>query len=364
MTPTHTAGTTTQIVGRNATVQFEGPTITKVTSGDASSRVFIAPGFVDLQVNGVDAVDFGIAKDARTIAHALTQMAEHGTTACLPTIVTAELDQYDDTLDRIREAQALSDAQQRSQILGVHLEGPFLGGATGAHPRHLIRPVDIRWLTALIERHSDLIRLVTLAPEADPGFEGIALLKEHNILVALGHSNCSYETAVSAIDAGATIATHLFNGMSGLHHRDPGLATAALLDDRITPTLIADLHHVSAPAIGVALATKQRIALITDSVAPGAGESGSMKIEQRGGAVFLEDGTLAGSVIHMIDAVRILVGLGISIERAVTMAATVPCDLLGRNDLGRLTPGAAANLVELHFESAALQRVWLHGAPI
>ena len=350
------------IVGRNATVQFDGATITSVTAGDIASDVYVSPGFIDVQVNGVDEIDFGIARDEYEIAEALARMTKHGTTACLPTIVTAPLSHYDAMLDRIRNTRDLVDAGKRCEILGVHLEGPFLGGAPGAHPQHLIRPVDIAWLRDLINRHSDLIKFVTLAPEADPGFEGIEFLTAHNIVVALGHSDCSYETALAAIDAGATVATHLYNGMSGLHHRNPGLATAALLDDRITPTLIADLHHVSAPAIKVALAAKRNIALISDSVAPGAGESGSMKIEQHGGVVFLADGRLAGSVIHMIDAVRNLTTIGITLERATAMASTAASDILQRADLGRLSPGAHANLVELDIESVEVRRVWLHGA--
>ncbi len=353
------------IIGRNATVRYEQHTITAVESGDINCDQYVVPGFVDIQVNGIDEIDFGIARDEHAIADALDRMTAHGTTSCLPTVVSAKLDQYDAMLDRVRRARELDDAATRCSILGVHLEGPFLGGAPGAHPQHLIRNVELDWLRTTLDRHADLIKLITLAPEADPGFEGIKLCREYGVFVALGHSDCSYETAIAAVDAGATIATHLYNGMSGLHHRNPGLATAALLDDRITPSIIADLHHVSAPALRVAFAAKARLALITDAVAPGAGESGSMKIEQRGGVVFLQDGTLAGAVIHMIDAFNNCVTLGLSIERVAKMAATYPCDAIEVADRGRLTPGARADLVTLKTQDGNLtiQQVLVQGLP-
>ena len=131
----------TKLVGLNCSVEFDGERIVAVGPHDPTARSFIVAGFVDLQVNGVDDVDFGTARDAFAIAAALDRMTAHGTTACLPTIVTAPLDSYDSTLDRIREARDLADASTRAAILGVHLEGPFLGGAPGAHPQHLIRSV-------------------------------------------------------------------------------------------------------------------------------------------------------------------------------------------------------------------------------
>ncbi len=328
--------------------------------GDA----LLFPGFVDLQVNGVGAVDFATARDARAIAGALDTMTAHGTTACLPTIVTAALDDYDTMLDRIRAARDLDDAAARCTILGVHLEGPFLGGAPGAHPKHLLRPVEIDWLAALLDRHSDLVRMVTLAPEADPDLAATRLLHERGVIVALGHSTCSYAEAVRAADAGARAVTHLFNGMRAMHHRDPGLAEAALVDDRLTPSVIADLHHVSAASLRLALAAKERVVLVTDAVAPAAGTSGGLEIVERDGAVYLPDGTLAGSVIHMDDAVRNVARLAIPMERVARLAATNACEVLGDPTRGRIEPGRRADLVAIDPTSLSVVGVWLAGAHV
>ena len=350
-------------IGRNATVHFQpGTRFLHIGPGDPDANSLVFPGFIDLQVNGVDEIDFGIAHNEHSIAEALDRMTRHGTTGCLPTIVTAPLVQYDAMLERVRRARDLPDADRRCAILGVHLEGPFLGGAPGAHPKHLLRDVELTWLTELVDRHDDLIKMVTISPERDPGFEAIKFLTARGVLVALGHSDCSYETALRATDAGARAVTHLYNGMSGLHHRSPGLATAALLDDRLTPTMIGDLHHVSAPALRVAMAVKERIALITDAVAPGAGESGGMKIEQRGGAVFLADGTMAGAVIHMDDAVRnIWELLMVDVNRLSAMAAGNAARLLRLHDRGFLRTAARADLTVVNADTFHVEAVWIDG---
>ncbi len=328
--------------------------------GDA----LLFPGFVDIQVNGVGATDFATAPDEHAIANALDVLAAHGTTACLPTIVTAPLDEYDAMLDRIRRARDLPDARSRCAILGVHLEGPFLGGAPGAHPQDLLRMVDIEWLERLLDRHGDVVRMITLAPEADPDLEATRMLSRRGVLVALGHSTCSFADALAAADAGARAVTHLFNGMRPMHHRNPGLAEAALVDARLTPTVIADLHHVGAASLRLALAAKERIALVTDAVAPGAGTSGGLPVVERNGAVYLRDGTLAGSVIHMLDAVRNVLALGVGSHRARALAATYPTLLIGDDSRGELTPGRRADVVAISPDASDLVGVWIGGARV
>jgi N-acetylglucosamine-6-phosphate deacetylase len=319
----------------------------------------IAPGFIDLQVNGVDHDDFarttpeGFVRAGRTLA-------AHGVVAYCPTICTAPLDSYDATLGALHAAQQIArDRPDLPEILGVHLEGPFLGAAPGAHPVELIRPVDLDWLRALLANHRELIRIVTLAPEADPGFEAIRLLRDHGVTVAIGHSRASYETAVDAATAGATIVTHLFNGMGPLHHREPGLAGAALDDDRLTPTVIADFVHVHPAALRLAIARKRNVALVTDAVAV----DGTDAIE-RGGAAYLPDGTLAGSTLQMDRAITNVIGLGVPVERAAEMAATIPAELLGLADRGRLVVGAVADFVTLDPETHELRNVWIRGTRV
>jgi N-acetylglucosamine-6-phosphate deacetylase len=326
----------------------------------------LVPGFVDLQVNGVDGDDFATA-DVDGIVRALDTLARHGTTGCLPTIVTAPLDAYGPALDRLRSARDRADAATRTTVLGVHLEGPFLGGAPGAHPRDLLRPVDLDWLGALLDDHGDLVRMVTLAPEADPHWAATRMLAARGVVVALGHTDCSAEVAARGVEAGARVATHLFNGMRGLHHRTPGLAATALLDPTITPTVIADLHHVGREALRIAFALRPDAVLVTDAVAPGAGTSGGLEVVERDGVVWLTDGTLAGSVIHMDAAVRNTAALldgPDPLERAAAMASTGPCRVLGLADRGVLAEGSRADLVALDADSGARRGVWLAGRRI
>jgi N-acetylglucosamine-6-phosphate deacetylase len=317
-----------------------------VDLGDA----VLAPGFLDLQVNGIGDVDLTTA-DAVAWARADDAMVRAGTTGYCPTFVSAPLDSYESTLERARVARQHTDA-----MLGVHLEGPFLGNAPGAHPRELVRQVDVDWLEHALATHADLITLVTLAPEADPGCVAIRRLAERGVVVALGHSTASYDEALAATAAGATVVTHLFNGMGPLHHREPGLAGAALTDDRLTPTLIADLVHVHPAALRLAIASKRSVALVTDAVAIGDGA-----FTRRDGAARLPDGTLAGSTLTLDRAIANVAALGVPVERAIEMATAIPADVLGLPDRGRLAPGTRADLVALDPASLAVQAVWLAG---
>ena len=317
-----------------------------VDLGDA----LLAPGFLDLQVNGIGDVEFATAgtDDWARAEHALVQA---GTTGYCPTFVSAPLDSYEPTLARARVAREHTDA-----ILGVHLEGPFLGNAPGAHPRELLCPVDLGWLEHTLSTHADVITLVTLAPEADPGCAAIKLLSDGGVVVALGHSTASYEEARAAVDAGATVVTHLFNGMGPFHHRQPGLAGAALTDERLTPTLIADLVHVHPVALQLAIGAKRSVALVSDAVAIGDG-----RFTQRDGAARLPDGTLGGSTLTLDRAIANVAALGLPVERAIEMATTIPAEVLGLRDRGRLAPGTRADLVALDPASLAVQAVWLAG---
>jgi len=190
-------------------------------------------------------------------------------------------------------------------------------------------------------------------------FAAIRLLRANGVVVALGHSRADFETARRAADAGATMVTHCFNGMGPLHHRDPGLAGAALDDDRLTPTLIPDLVHVHPAVLRLAVARKGNVAIVTDAVAA----DGAHTIA-RDGAAFLPDGTLAGSRLHMDRAVHNVVQLGFSVARAVEMTSTVPASLLGLEDRGRLTIGARADFVTVDPDSGDLRDGWVRGTRV
>jgi N-acetylglucosamine-6-phosphate deacetylase len=313
----------------------------------------LAPGFVDLQVNGVDDLHFAAA-DPDGWRRAGRGQAEHGVTAYCPTLVTAPLDDYPPALQRVRDAQLDARDRPLPAIIGVHLEGPFLGGAPGAHPVSLLRTAYYKWLRDVLDDFPDLVTVVTLAPEADPDFAATRLLHERGVRVALGHSTATYEDALGAADAGARLVTHLFNGMGPLHHRAPGLAGAALDDERLTPTLIADLVHVHPAALRLAIQRKPNVALVTDRVAT----TGTHVTD---GAARLADGTLLGSTLSMDQAVRNIVGLGVPVERALEMAATIPAQALGLTDRGRIAPGARADLVALDRGSLEVRAVWVAG---
>jgi N-acetylglucosamine-6-phosphate deacetylase len=313
----------------------------------------LTPGFLDLQVNGVGDVDFA-STDTDGWRDAGRAQLERGVTAYCPTLVSSPLEEYPPALERARAARLDAKNRLLPAIIGVHLEGPFLGGAPGAHPVPLLRTADCDWLGGVLDDFPELVTVVTLAPEADPDFAATRLLHERGVRVALGHSTATYEDALAAADAGARLVTHLFNGMGPLHHRAPGLAGAALDDERLTPTLIADLVHVHPAALRLAIQRKPNVALVTDRVA-----TTGMDVTE--GAARLADGTLVGSTLSMDQAVRNIVGLGVPVERALEMAATIPAQALGLTDRGRIAPGARADLVALDRDSLDVAAVWVAG---
>ena len=320
--------------------------------------VLLEPGFVDLQVNGIGDVDFWAA-DPDAWRRAGERLLSTGLTSYLPTLATAPLDEYDAGLARVAAAQADAIERGLPRVEGVHLEGPFLGDAPGAHPVHLIRPMDVDWLLALLDAHPGLVRLVTLAPEADPDFAGIRALVARGVVVALGHSRCSYDDAIAAAEAGARLVTHLFNGMGPLDHREPGLPGAALSEPRLTPTLIADFVHVHPAVLRLALRLRS-CALVTDAVATGVDYFGQRVIE-RDGAAFLEDGTLTGSTLTMDRAVRNAVSVGLEHDLAVQAATALPAAELDLGVWARKGIGHRADLVALDRGTLEVVGVWLSG---
>jgi N-acetylglucosamine-6-phosphate deacetylase len=308
----------------------------------------LAPGFVDLQVNGIRRVDVASADGADWDDLDARLLAQGVTTWC-PTLVTAPLERYAAPLERIAAAAARDDGAVRPTVAGAHLEGPFLGGAPGAHPRDLIRPPDLEWLAEL----PGIVRVMTIAPEARGALDAIALLRDRGVLVSLGHSTATFEQAATAIDGGARLVTHCFNGMGPLHHRDPGLIGAALSDDRVAVSLIADLIHVHPAIVGLVFRAKPstRVALVTDAVAWSGG----------GDAPRLADGTLMGAVVTMDGAIRNAVQrCGVPLVDALRAASTTPADLLGLWDRGRIMPGSRADLVALRPD-LTVETTWVAG---
>lgn len=347
---------------RPGLVEVDGGRITSVvpTTGPVPDRI-LAPGFVDLQVNGVDDVDVAAASSPAAWDRLDELLAAQGTTTWLPTLVTAPLEAYDARIAAI--AAAADRPPPRPRIAGAHLEGPFLGGAHGAHPGALVRPPDPEWLAALPRT----VRLVTLGAEVDGATAAITALAGRRTVVALGHSSATLAQATEAVDAGARLVTHGFNAMSPLHHREPGMVGAFLTDDRVTVSLIADGVHVHPTALDVAFRCKPdgRVVLVSDAVAWRAGRVGSIGLAVRDGAPRLPDGTLAGSSLTMDAAVALVVQrVGVSLERAVRAASTTPAALLGLTDRGALAAGRHADIVALDPTSLRCTATWVAGHQI
>ena len=335
----------------------------------ALDRGVLVPGLVDLQVNGCFGVDLADA-DAGGWERVVQGLPATGVTSFLSTFISAPLEALVAAMGRAA-ARAATAGAPCARILGVHLEGPFLSERRrGAHdPAHLVDPTPerVEWL---LESGAGLLRLVTLAPERQGGLQAIKRLAGAGIVVSVGHSDAHAEQVAAAAAAGARMVTHIFNAQRGLHHREPGVAGQALADPRLVPGLIADLHHVHPAVCWIVMrAARGRVALVTDAVAatgmpPGRYELGGEPLELSGDSPPLRaDGTIAGSMLRLDQAIGNLVGLGIEPVEAVEAATRVPADLLGRSDLGRLEPGTRADLVWLSDAWKALA-TWIDGAEV
>ena len=339
--------------------------------GEVADGPYLAPGFVDVHVHGWgghDAMGDRAALDG--MARALLR---RGVTSFLPTAVSAPLPTLIDVAERVR-AWRPDAPDDGAEPLGLNLEGPFLADPKrGAHdPAALLAPAEVE--TGALEPLLDGLRLFTIAPELPGAAELIAWLDGRGVAVSLGHSAATLEVARAGFAAGATGTTHLFNAMSGLDHRAPGLALAALLDDRVHVELIADGIHVHQSMWELIARAKPagKLVLVSDAVAlagtgDGLGRLGSLDVEVRGDRVTLAGTTtLAGSVLGLDRAVRNVVAAGSSLPDAIAAASRDPLALLGITDRGRLAVGQRADLVELDAD-LAVRRVmrggrWVAGA--
>jgi len=329
----------------------------------------LVPGLVDLQVNGYYGVDLADA-DPAGWARVASRLPETGTTAFLPTYITAPVGELAEALRSARKIAAGAPAGAR--ILGVHVEGPFLSPArAGAHRRDWIVPPSPGAVAELLAAGQGVLRLVTLAPEADGAMAAVVALVAAGVVVSVGHSDATARQVADAAGAGARMVTHLFNAQRGLHHREPGVVGQALTDQRLTSGLIVDLAHVAAPVCAIAFAAAPgRICLVTDAVAcagmpPGRYLLGGQPVDLPvgGGAPVRQDGTLAGSALRMDVALANAVGVGLGLAEAVAAATRIPADLIGRPDLGRLAPGAAADLVWLG-DDLRTRATWVAGEQV
>ena len=345
--------------------------ITALEPASADDDDYILPGLIDLQVNGSHGIDVMNAS-ADAVATLSRHLAHEGTTAWMPTAVTAPIEKialvHDSIASAFENARG-DDSAGHAAILGMHLEGPFISPLRlGAHPTLNLEPRGDAFERVLAMR---ALRLITLAPELSGGLDAIRRLSARGVVASIGHTNATLDEANAGIGAGARMFTHLFNAMRPLNHRDPGVIAAALAPSPALAALIPDGVHVHPAMLRLAVKArgKDGVILVSDKVAL-AQTSGSEKIVGRAratvrdGAARLEDGTLAGSIISMLDGIRAMVEkAGVSIGDAAVKAATNPASLVGANDRGRIEIGARADLIVLS-RALELKSVFIGGREI
>ncbi|MEU0681023.1 N-acetylglucosamine-6-phosphate deacetylase [Streptomyces albogriseolus] len=323
---------------------------------------WLVPGFVDIHNHGGGGVSFagGTAED---VLQGVRTHLRHGTTTVVASAVTGDLDFL------ARHAGMLAELAQQGDIAGIHFEGPFISPCRkGAHDESLLRDPDPAEVRKLIDAAHGHARMMTLATELPGGLDSVRLLVEHGVIAAVGHTDATYEQTVAAVDAGATVATHLFNAMPPLGHRAPGPIAALLEDERVTVELINDGTHLHPAALQLAFhhAGRERVAFITDAMdAAGFGDGrymlGPMEVEVADGvARLVEGGSIAGSTLTLDRAFKRAATVdGLPVEDVVAAVSANPARLLGLDDrVGSLEPGKDADLVVLDdaFELVGVMR--------
>ncbi|KOG35248.1 MULTISPECIES: N-acetylglucosamine-6-phosphate deacetylase [Streptomyces] len=315
---------------------------------------WLVPGFVDMHNHGGGGASFtsGTVDDVLKGVHTHRL---HGTTTVVASFVTGEMDFL------TQRAGLLSELAEQGDIAGLHFEGPFISPCRkGAHDETLLRDPDPADVRKLIDAGRGQARMVTLATELPGGLDSVRLLTEHGVIAAIGHTDATYEQTVAAIDAGATVATHLFNAMPALGHRTPGPIAALLEDERITVELINDGTHLHPAALELAFhhAGADRVAFITDAMdAAGFGDGsymlGSLAVEVKDSvARLVEGGSIAGSTLTLDRAFKRAVTIDrLPVESVVQALSANPARLLGAYDrVGSLEPGKDADIVVLDAE--------------
>ncbi|MER7707654.1 N-acetylglucosamine-6-phosphate deacetylase [Kitasatospora sp. NPDC097605] len=336
------------------------------TPGDLDLTGYtVVPGFVDLHVHGGGGASYssGIAEEALQVAR--THL-EHGTTTTVASTVTGEID------DLARQAAVLSELVEDGVLAGIHFEGPFIShNRCGAHRPDLLRDPDPALVRKLVDAARGHARMVTLAPELPGGLDSVRMLADLGVIAAVGHTDSDYAKTLEAIEAGATVATHLFNAMPGIAHRAPGPIVALLEDERVTVELINDGVHLHPSVLDLAYGTAgaSRVALITDAMgAAGMGDGlyplGPLQVEVKDGvARLVEGGAIAGSTLTLDVAFKRSVTVnGLGLGQAVESLSTVPARLLGLADrIGSLEPGKLADLAVLDSTTYDLVAVMRRG---
>jgi N-acetylglucosamine-6-phosphate deacetylase len=321
----------------------------------------ILPGFVDLQVNGAFGVD--VASESSRLPELSEALLSTGTTSYLPTVISSPWDVYEEALPAIE-----SPGGSGAEVLGVHLEGPFISvEERGAHAAAHVAKPDAELLARLLDLGP--VRMITLAPELEGADGLISLAANRGVVVSAGHSDVAFEPAYDALDGQVAGVTHLFNGMSEMHHREPGLPGATFAHPRAVCGLIADGLHVHPEMVALAyrMLGPDRLYLVTDAIAATGMEDGEYRLATRtvyadGGVPRLGSGAIAGSVLTMREAfMNILAFTGCTVAEAARMTSTSPAKLVGEGRRkGRLAPGYDADVTVL-TPGLSVETVWRSG---
>ncbi|HLP90797.1 MAG TPA: N-acetylglucosamine-6-phosphate deacetylase [Nostocaceae cyanobacterium] len=324
---------------------------------------WVSLGGVDLQINGGLGLAFPELNQEN--AKMLPKISEYlwnvGVDGYLPTIVTTSIENIQRSLSII--ADYISQNQEKSaQILGVHLEGPFLNyEKRGAHPPEYLLPLTIEQVKRVLGDYASIVKIITLAPELDPTGEVIPYLRSLGITVSLGHSQATASQAQQAFNQGATMVTHAFNAMPPLHHREPGLLGAAITHPNVMSGFIADGQHVSTTMLKILIRASQGLFLVSDALAPlglpdGVYPWDSRQIEVKNGTARLPDGTLSGTTLPLLVGVQNLAQWEIcDIETAIKLATNAPRQAI---NLPKLSPKQPANLLRWHWDNTLKQLSW------
>jgi N-acetylglucosamine-6-phosphate deacetylase len=324
---------------------------------------WISLGGVDLQINGALGLAFPElkAENFDFLQKICEYLWDVGVDGFLPTLVTTSVDNIQRSLNII--ADFISHQKTGSQILGVHLEGPFLNyQKRGAHPAEYLLPLTIEEVKRVLGDYAQIIKIITLAPELDPTGEVIPYLRSKGITVSLGHSQATVTQAQHAFKLGATMVTHAFNAMPLLHHREPGLLGAAIIHPDVMCGFIADGEHVSPIMLQILLGASSRkgLFLVSDALSPlglpdGVYPWDTRQIEVKNGTARLPDGTLSGTTLPLLVGVQNLVKWGCDVEEAIALATDAPRQAIG---LPGISPNQPANLLRWHWDEATKELTW------
>jgi N-acetylglucosamine-6-phosphate deacetylase len=358
----------------NGQLEIQGNKITyagpeKPTTGKVIefSEELICPGFIDLHIHGAMGFDF-MAPTAEALESISRYLAEGGVTGFLATTYTSSRSQTLEAVKKLAKSPPLPGAR----LLGIHLEGPYINrDKKGAQSVEYVRKPDLKEVKELIDAGRGLIKIVTLAPEKEDIHELIEYLIRQGIVVSAGHTNATFMEAKEAIDKGLSHASHLFNGMRGFHHREPGIVGAALTDGRVSVELIADGLHLHPCALRLAGHIKgpSRTVLISDSIKPAGLKEGEYKVGDstvllKNNELRLPEGSLAGSNIRLNQALKTMVeDAGFSLTETVQMVTETPSRILSLSSKGRLEKGWDADITIMDW-NFKVKETWIDGVRV